>query len=382
MKLIRTRKKDQRGICIFTFPFASWAGIFPLSNLVEILKPLSDHLYLIMGNTGYALFRKKRGIHTYRIKHKKGTNPFTRVINYTLTQLKISFIIMKLRRNVDFYLSFISSITLTPILTAKLLGKNVISMLPASQSEISRAQKDIFSKFLKLLEQINYIFSDRIVVYSERLIGAYDLEKYRSKISLAHQHLINFNKFKVVKRLPERSNLVGYIGRLSEEKGILNFVRAIPKILDKKQEVRFLIGGNGQLREKIQEYINKEWLNDKVEVLGWIPHGDLPTYLNELKLLVLPSCTEGLPLIMLEAMSCGTPVLVTPVGGIPDVIKDGETGFLMEDNSPECIAGNVIRTLDHPDIEEITKNALVLVNKEFTYEKAVESYKHILKTVF
>jgi len=118
---------------------------------------------------------------------------------------------------------FANSITLTPILTAKLLGKNIILVLPASQSEISEAQNDIFSKFIRLFEQINYILSKRIIVYSGGLIGAYNLEKYGSKISLAHQHLINFKKFKVVKRLPERSRLVGYIGRLSEEKDIMNF---------------------------------------------------------------------------------------------------------------------------------------------------------------
>ncbi len=77
-------------------------------------------------------------------------------------------------------------------------------------------------------------------------------------------------------------------------------------------------------------------------------------------------------------MACGTPTLATPVGGIPDVIKDGETGFIMEDNSPECIARNVIRALNHPNLEQVAKNARTLVKGEFTYEKAVERYRNIL----
>jgi len=100
--------------------------------------------------------------------------------------------------------------------------------------------------------------------------------------------------------------------------------------------------------------------------------------LNELKLVVLPSFTEGLPNIMLEAMACGTPVLATSVGAISDVIKDGETGFIMENNSPEHIARNVIRILEQPDLDKIVENARALVEQEFTYKAVVKRYKKIL----
>ena len=114
-------------------------------------------------------------------------------------------------------------------------------------------------------------------------------------------------------------------------------------------------------------------------MLRWIPHDELPEYLNELKLLVLPSYTEGLPNIMLEAMACGTPVLATPVGAIPDVINDGENGFILESNNPEYIAENAIRALNYPNLDKIVKNARELVEKEITYEGAVERYRKILK---
>lgn len=108
-------------------------------------------------------------------------------------------------------------------------------------------------------------------------------------------------------------------------------------------------------------------------------HNKFPDYLN--KLFVLSSYTEGLPYTILEAMASGTPVLATPVGAIPDVIKDGETGFIMENNSPECIAKNVIRALEHPNPEEIIKNARALVEKKFTHKAAVERYRKILENL-
>jgi glycosyltransferase involved in cell wall biosynthesis len=270
---------------------------------------------------------------------------------------------------------------LIPVLTLKLLRKTVILSLAASSPKIAESNKDVFflDKIAKFLEIINYIFANRIILYSPNFIKEWNLEKYRDKIFIAHEHFLDFDKFKIKKEFDKRNNLVGYIGRLSEEKGVLNFVKAIPEILKERNDLEFLIGGDGQLRDEIEKYLDEKDLNDKVKLTGWIPHDELPEYLNELKLLVLPSYTEGLPNIMLEAMACGTPVLATPVGAIPDVIKDGETGFIMENNSPECIAKNVIRALNHPNLEKIAENGRELVEKEFTYEAAVERYKEILE---
>jgi len=127
--------------------------------------------------------------------------------------------------------------------------------------------------------------------------------------------------------------------------------------------------------------LQEEGIAARVDLPGWIPHDDLPAYLNQLRLLVLPSYTEGLPNIMLEAMACGTPVLATPVGAVPDVIVDGKTGFIMENNSPECIAENVVRALAHPDIEQIAEAGRRFVEENFTFERAVERWKEVLEEI-
>ena len=368
-------------IGILTFPISE-AGNTPLSNLVDIVYSISNDVYLITGNNGYPLFKSDKRIHTYGITHKNGVNIFTRILRYVYTQLRISYRLGKISRNVDIWIFFIGGDTLLiPMLTAKLLTKKVILVSGGSTLQISKSANDNLSKHVKILERINRSFSDHIIIYSSNLIKEWDLESYRDKISIAHKHFLDFDKFKIKREFDERENLVGYIGRLSDEKGALNFVEAIPQIIKERSDVEFLIGGDGQLQNEIEKYLDENNLTDKVKLAGWIPHDELPDYLNELKLVVLPSYTEGLPNLMLEAMACGTPVLATPVGAIPDVITDNETGFIMASNSPECIVKNVIRVLEHSNTEMIVENAKVLVEREFTYVAAVERYRRILANV-
>jgi glycosyltransferase involved in cell wall biosynthesis len=104
----------------------------------------------------------------------------------------------------------------------------------------------------------------------------------------------------------------------------------------------------------------------------------LTDYLNGLKKVLLHSHTTKLPNLIIEAMACDTPILATPLGAIPGMIEDGKTGFIMENNSPACIAENIIRALGYPNLDEIVKSSRRLVKEGFTYEAAVKKYKKIL----
>lgn len=375
-------KREHLNIGIVTSPISK-AGNIPLGNLAAILYHLSDKLYIITGNQGMVFFKQDGGrLHVFNIQHKRGANLFTRVINYAYTQLKISFRLAKLSKCVDLWVFFIGGEgLLLPMLTARLLGKQVILSLAGFPARSSEAKRDPLFKATDLLSKINLNLSKRVVVYSESIVAERGLEKYGKKISIAHKHFLDFDRFKIERQLSQRGNLIGYIGTLSEGKGVLNYIGAILDLLQWEDGIEFFIGGDGELRDKVEANLNEANLNRKVRFTGWIPHDELPKYLNELKLLVLPSYAEGLPNIMLEAMACGTPVLATPVGAIPGIIKDGETGFIMKDNLPECIARNVIRALNYPNLEGIAENARALVEREYTYGAAVERYRKILDTL-
>jgi len=374
-------------VCLVTFPTAAIGGGHVLvENFLRVLEPLTREIYLITGNyPDSAIFSPK--IHLRNISHDSKRQPILiRIPKYIVTQLRISYNLARVVKKTDVVIFFLGGPLLLPMLTAKLLGKRTLLIVTGSGGESAKQQyresslsKAILPFALAVLEKLNYKIAGRIIVYSPSLAQEFGLERYKHKSSIAHEHFLDFDRFKIQKPLNERDNLVGYIGRLSQEKGILNLMEAIPKVAKTTDEAAFLIGGDGQLRPQVEKYTNK--LNNKVKFVGRIPHDEFPAHLNKLKLLVLPSYTEGLPHIMLEAMACGTPVLATPVGAIPDIIKDGETGFIMENNSPECIAENIVRAINHPNLEQIARNARALVEREFTYQAALERYRDILASL-
>ena len=376
-----SHKIQNVNIGIATFPLQKIENI-PLSYFIEVIYPISKGIYVITGKRNISSIDNLKKLYIYEIESENGINIIIKIIKHIRLELKISYIVLKLSRNVDLWIFYTGGEMPLPIIIAKLLSKKRLLVLASSAIAEFKSLKNIpFILISLFLSKISYIFSNKIIIYSSNIIQHWNLEKYRDKISIAHEHFIDFDKFKIKKNFDEKDTLVGYIGRLSEEKGTLNFVKAIPEILEESGETEFLIGGDGQLRDKIEEYLDVASLNDKVKLAGWIPHNNLPDYLNKLKLLVIPSYTEGLPNILLEAMACGTPVLATPVGAIPDVVKDGETGFILEDNSPKCIAKNVVRVLEYPNLDEIVKNARKLVEKGFTHEAAVERYRKILENI-
>ena len=368
-------------IGIVTFPLGK-SNLIPLYNLISITRCLTNHVYIITGNAGIEVAQKLNDLHFELIYHISGSNIITKVYNYAKTQLTITIHMLKLSKNIDSWIFPIGGEALIScIIFAKILRKSVIMSLTSSTESMMKHQKNYLTPIIVSFANINYFLADKIILYSPRLISEWNLEPYRHKILIAHRHFLDFNTFTVTTPLPDRAPLIGYIGRLSGEKGVQHFAQALPAILSDQQDLRVLIGGDGPLKELIEASLQKGGVTARVDLPGWISHDDLPRYLNQLRLLVLPSYTEGLPNIMLEAMACGTPVLATPVGAIPDVIIDGKTGFIMENNSPECIAENVIRALSSPDLEQIAEEGRRFVEENFTFEKVVENWKGVLRDI-
>lgn len=136
---------------------------------------------------------------------------------------------------------------------------------------------------------------------------------------------------------------VVYVGRLSPEKDVATLLRAAALAVAEDPCLQLVIAGDGPCRAELTSLAASLRLASHVQFLGEV--ADIPALLRKASVFVLPSLSEGLPITVLEAMACGTPVVATRVGGTPEAVEHGRTGFLVPPGDDEQMAAAVIRIL-------------------------------------
>lgn len=137
-------------------------------------------------------------------------------------------------------------------------------------------------------------------------------------------------------RIPRTQVVLGIFGRMSPEKGIVEAYVAFERAFSDREDVSLLYVGDGALRSALRTRIENSTLRNRVILAGY--QTSMRDYYEAIDLLVIPSLSEGLPNVLLEAMSLGVPALCTRVGAIPDVIDDGVTGWLVNPGDTDQLA--------------------------------------------
>ena len=158
--------------------------------------------------------------------------------------------------------------------------------------------------------------------------------------------------------------LIGIIGRLSPEKDVATFLEAAGFLSKKYKQLKFIVVGNGPEDEKLKKLAESRNLKEKVQFLGFIK--EMESVYRSLDLLVISSKTEGIPLVILEAMKHAVPVVSCKVGGIPEVIENGVDGILVEPGNSHAIAEAIEKLLIDGNLyKRISKQALKKVETSF-----------------
>jgi glycosyltransferase involved in cell wall biosynthesis len=134
------------------------------------------------------------------------------------------------------------------------------------------------------------------------------------------------------------SRTVLCIGRMVQDKGHMVLLEALARASEEGCELRLVLAGDGALRGRIERRIDELGLRDRVEITGWIPEAEIRRRLLESRALVLTSFAEGLPVVIMEAMALGRPVLSTLIAGIPELVRPGENGWLVPAGDVEAAA--------------------------------------------
>ncbi|CDG65352.1 MAG: hypothetical protein PWQ15_295 [Methanobacterium sp.] len=176
------------------------------------------------------------------------------------------------------------------------------------------------------------------------------------------------------------------VGYLIERKGFEYLIKAMPDVLKEHKNARLKIVGSGPLESKLKTLIYELGLGNEVKIVSNVSDEELLMTYNSADLFVLPSIvdsqgnTEGLGVVLLEAMACGLPVMGSNVGGIPDIIRDGDTGILFTEKDSSIIAEKINLVMENKSqMENIATNGIKEVKMKFSWDKIAKDYSRIYR---
>jgi colanic acid/amylovoran biosynthesis glycosyltransferase len=153
------------------------------------------------------------------------------------------------------------------------------------------------------------------------------------------------------------------VSRLVEKKGIEYGIRAVAKVLKKHPNIEYGIAGDGLLKNKLENLIKELKIEEKVKLFGWQSQDEIIELVQKADILLAPSVTskegdqEGTPVTIMEALAVGLPVLSTQHSGIPELVQDGKTGFLVPERDVDALAEKLEYIIEHPETWPIIGHA-------------------------
>ncbi|AEG18294.1 glycosyltransferase family 4 protein [Methanobacterium paludis] len=218
------------------------------------------------------------------------------------------------------------------------------------------------SKFLKG-------YKDKIVVIPnginiEEVTTSYSKEECRNKL-----------------KLPDNENLILFLGSLVPYKGPDILLKALHRVKKEIPDVKLILAGRGPMLTELEELSKKLGLDENIEFLGFVDESLKPLYFKASNVFCLPSTTmaESFGIVNLEAMASGIPIVSSKLGGIPDIVKDGENGLLVKPGDVEGLADALIYLLKNEDVRGKMGDDGLKKVKRYSWEKIAEETEKIYK---
>jgi glycosyltransferase involved in cell wall biosynthesis len=185
---------------------------------------------------------------------------------------------------------------------------------------------------------------------------------------------------KAVLGMREHDVVVTIVGRLSPEKGHRTFLEAARRVSSNRHHVKFLIVGDGPMRDELRTEAARLNIEERVVLAGF--RKDMPEIYALSDVLVNASSIEGLPMTILEAMASKVPIIATRAGGIPDIIADNETGLLVDAQDVDALEAAIESLIDdHGKRRRFATSAFEFVTLNHSYERMCDAYRQVYREV-
>jgi colanic acid/amylovoran biosynthesis glycosyltransferase len=137
--------------------------------------------------------------------------------------------------------------------------------------------------------------------------------------------------------VPTTSGMVVCVGRLCEQKGQMLLLAAAREMVRRGHDIQLVLAGDGEMRPELERLIASYGLAGRVRITGWVSAAEVRSLLTQARALILPSFAEGLPVVIMEAMALGRPIITTRIAGIPELVREGKEGWLVSAGDCEAL---------------------------------------------
>jgi colanic acid/amylovoran biosynthesis glycosyltransferase len=249
--------------------------------------------------------------------------------------------------------------------------------------------KDIFHQGVQY-EDLRRKLSDAAAVIA---VSEFNAEYLRKMFGIAAERVQHIYNGLEIDRFPfsapyDRLPVIVAVGRLVEKKGFADLIDACRLLSRRGCQFTCQIIGNGELQADLQEQIDRLRLQDRIELLGPRPQIEVVQRIGRAAMLAAPCVVgsdgnrDGLPTVLLEAMSLGTPCISTDVTGIPEVIRDGETGLRVPQQDPVALASAIERLLVNADLRvHLAHHARSLIEDKFDISRNAARLRELFHSV-
>ncbi len=342
---------------------------YPLVGGAEVaIKEITDRIDSIRFDMITLRFDKKSlkfekigNVNVYRICSPKLFFPFTALITAIQLHKKNKY---------DAIWAMMAAYAGFSALFFKLTHSKIPYLLTLQEGDpieyIKKKVRFVYPLFSKIFTKADYIqtISNYLANWAKEMKAKCPIEVVPNGVDI--------NKFKSqisnLKNTEEKILITA--SRLVKKNAIDDVIKALQYL---PENVKFLILGEGEEKEKLKNLVRELKVENRVEFLGFIDHSEMMKYFEKADIFIRLSLSEGLGNSFLEAMAAGLPVIATPVGGIPDFLRDGETGLFCEVRNPKSIAEKVKLLLENKELRnKIIANAKEMVIKNYDWNLIAE----------